>query len=66
MPRLERALKKNVADYFRIELQTFRVEEMEVDEFFEVKKAYHEEYKNTMRLTRVKKLRISLKLTLYC
>jgi len=55
-----------VADYFRIELQTFRVEEMEVDEFFEVKKAYHEEYKNTMRLTRVKKLRISLKITLYC
>jgi len=60
LPRLERALKKNVADYFRIELKTFLVEEMEVDEFFEVKKAYHEEYKNTMRMTRVNKICVSV------
>jgi len=53
-----------VADYLRVELETFLVEEMEVVEFFEVKKAYHEEYKNTMRITRVRKIAYQFKLRL--
>ncbi len=34
---------------------------MEVDKFSEVKKAYHEEYKNSMRITGVRKIAYQFK-----